>query len=134
MAKFDMEGFDDLLKDLNSLDFHRIAPKMLEAGVPVLEKNLRKRSSEHDDTGEMTGSIGTTGIRDSGLSGYKISVRPTGTDSRGVRNMEKMCFLEYGTENQAATPVLTPAVIESEGPAIEKMQAVFDEETKELQV
>lgn len=134
MAKLDLEGFDDLLKDLNSLDFHRIAPKMLKAGAPILEKNLKKRSSAHDDTGEMSRSISTSDIRNADYSGYRITVRPVGRDKKGVRNMEKMCYLEYGTQNQGATPVLTPAVMESEGPAIEKMQAVFDEETKELQV
>ena len=31
MARFELEGIDDLMKDLNMLDAERIAPIMLEA-------------------------------------------------------------------------------------------------------
>lgn len=134
MAKLDLQGFDDLMKDLNLLDFDRIASKMVEGGAPVLEQNLRRRASEHVDSGDMAKSIGSTGLKKYGASGYKITVRPTGQDDKGVRNMEKMCYLEYGTQHQGATPVLTPAVIESEQPVMDIMQKIFDEETKELQI
>ena len=62
--------------------------------------------------------------------GYYISVRPTGKDKKGVRNMEKMAALEFGVDGkQAATPVLTPAVNDAEGKVLDKMQEVFDRET-----
>jgi HK97 gp10 family phage protein len=60
--------------------------------------------------------------------GYSITVRPTGKDKRGVRNMEKMVYMEYGTSKQSATPVLTPAIRESRESVEKKMQEVFDRE------
>jgi hypothetical protein len=46
--------------------------------------------------------------------------------------MEKMAYLEYGTSKQSATPVITPAVGESEDPVCEAVQKKFDDLTKEM--
>ena len=46
--------------------------------------------------------------------------------------MEKACYLEYGTSKQTATPVISPAVRESEEAVAEKMQEVFEREMKKL--
>lgn len=134
MASLDLEGFDSFLKDLSLLDFDRIAPDMIKAGAPILEENIRRRSSDHEDSGDMAKSIKPTAIKKYGASGYRLTVRPTGQDEKGVRNMEKMCYLEYGTVHQGATPVLSPAVEESEEPVAEAMWDVFHEKTKELQI
>lgn len=134
MASLDLEGFDSFLKDLSLLDFDRIAPDMIKAGAPILEENIRRRSSDHEDSGDMAKSIKPTAVRKYGASGYRLTVRPTGQDEKGVRNMEKMCYLEYGTVHQGATPVLSPAVEESEEPVAEAMWDVFHEKTKELQI
>ncbi len=135
MGRFDVhsDDLDSLMKDLSALDFAALAPKMLEAAAPILQGNIEKRSAEHKETGSMAGSIRPKKVT-RGATEYRISVRPTGTDSKGVRNMEKMCYLEYGTEKQAATPVIGPAVAESEEPVYEKMQEVFDQETEKLQI
>lgn len=129
MAQFELEGIDDLMKDLDMLDAERIAPLMLEEAVPVLKESIIKRASEHKDTGDMVSSIKETKAARS-QEGYYIAVRPIGRDKKGVRNMEKMAALEYGVGGrQAATPVLAPAVHEAEAPVLEKMQEVFDRET-----
>lgn len=129
MAQFELEGIDDLMKDLDMLDAERIAPLMLEEAVPVLKESVIRKASGHKDTGDMVSSIKETKVRRN-QEGYYIAVRPTGKDKKGVRNMEKMAALEYGVDGrQPATPVLTPAVHEAETPVLEKMQEVFDRET-----
>lgn len=129
MARFEIEGIDDLMKELSMLDAEKLAPVMLEESVPILEKEVASRASSHKKTGAMAGSIKPTGAMRNQM-GYYICVRPTGKDEKGVRNMEKMAALEYGVSGrQAATPVLTPAVHAAEEPVLKKMQEVFDRET-----
>ncbi len=55
-------------------------------------------------------------------------IRPTGTGRKGVRNMEKLAYMEYGTSHQCATPVIGPAIAASEGDVIKAMQEIFDSE------
>ena len=55
-------------------------------------------------------------------------IRPTGTGRKGVRNMEKLAYMEYGTSHQRATPVIGPAIAASEGGVLEAMQEVFNRE------
>lgn len=130
MAQFEIEGIDDLLKDLSMLDVERLAPIMLEESVPILEEAVVKRASRHHDSGDMVESIKKSGAERNQI-GYYICVRPTGRDKKGVRNMEKMAALEYGVDGkQGATPVLTPAVNAAEEKVLEKMQEVFDRETE----
>lgn len=129
MAKFDLHGIDDLMKGLNQLDIDRIAPKMLEESVPILEKYVKAEALKHKDTGAMAESIKKTGA-DVNEKGHYICVRPTGKDKKGVRNMEKMVYMEYGTSKQDATPTLSPAVRKAEGKVTEKMQEVFNREVE----
>lgn len=127
MASFEMEGLDSLISELSSIEIDEIAPKMLEESAPILESNIKQRASLHNRTGSMADSIKTTKAK-AGKDGYSITVRPTGQDKKGVRNMEKMVYMEYGTYKQNATPILTPAIRESENDVLEKMQEVFDRE------
>ena len=127
MARFEVEGLDELLKDMTLLDADRLAPMMLEEAAPPLEANVRKRAGSHRDTGAMEASIKTTRPHKKG-NGYSICTRPIGRDKKGVRNMEKAVYMEFGTSKQAATPIISPAVRESEPEVLEKMQEVFDRE------
>lgn len=130
MSQFDINGLDDMMEDLQRMsDPDALAEKMLEAAAPIVERNLKASVSTHSDTGAMAGSIRATKAQ-KGANGWHITVRPTGKDRKGVRNMEKMAYLEYGTSKQAATPVLAPAVRQSEGECIMAMQSVFDEATQ----
>lgn len=131
MAKFDIHGIDDFMKEISQIDIDRIAPKMLEESVPILEKSVRAESAKHRDTGAMEESIKATGANIN-ARGHYICVRPTGRDEKGVRNMEKMVYMEYGTSKQAATPVLSPAVRKAKDPVTEKMQEVFNREVDRL--
>lgn len=124
---FEINGIDDMMQSLRYLDAERLAPAMLKEAVPIVKAAVVKRASMHRRTGAMVSSIKETKVTRNQY-GYYICVRPTGKDEKGVRNMEKMAVLEYGSGRQAATPVLVPAVRESEEKVLEKMQEVFDRE------
>ena len=123
---FDIHGFDDLMKELDEIgDFD---PKMLEEAAPILEKEVVKQASAHWASGDMVKSIKKTGASIGKTGGYYLAVRPTGKDKKGVRNMEKMAYLEYGVKDRPAVPVLTTAVRNAEPEVMKKMQEVFDRE------
>ena len=129
MAKFNFDISDDFLKELGSMaEVDKYAPQMIEEALPILEQKVKQETAKHKKTGDMYKSIKKTKVSKSKYDGYYATVRPTGTDSKGVRNMEKMVYLEYGTSDQPATPVLTKAVNDSEDEVLEKMQEVFNRE------
>lgn len=128
MAKFSFEIPDDLIRQLNALgNIDKIAPKMIQAGLPIVESELKRRSEGHRESGEMIDSIKSQKTQKTHYGHIGI-VRPTGTDSSGVRNMEKMAYLEYGTSTQPSTPVITPTIAATENRVHEVMQRTFNEE------
>ena len=132
MAQFELDaGIDDLMSGLNDLQIELIAPELLKSGEPILEANVMRHASSHHVSGDMIKSIKPTKTIHKN-DGYSIVIRPTGKDKKNVRNMEKMAYLEYGTSKQSATPVITPAVGESEDPVCEAVQKKFDDLTKEM--
>lgn len=122
MAKVKVEGFNELIRDLTSINVDRMTDEMIMAAEPILTENLKKFANQHRDTGAMVDSIKSTGIRYKGSAKYLV-VRPTGKDGKGVRNMEKLAYLEYGTAYEPARPVLTPAVKASDS----KIEKVWNE-------
>lgn len=144
MAKFSFNIPDDFIKQLGRLqDIDEIAPMMIDEAIPILERNVKAEASKHRDTGDMVESIKSTKAGKSQYGGYYAVTRPTGYASRGwkyaktkknagqkekVRNMEKLIYLEYGTSDQPATPILTKAIKDSEDAVLEKMQEVFNRE------
>ena len=133
MAKIRMDGFDDVIRDLTSLDVDRMTEEMIEAAEPVMVNNLKAWSARHYVDGDMYNSIKSTGVKKNS-SGKYLVVRPTGKDKDGVRNMEKMAYLEYGTAHQKATPVLTPAVKESEGTIESKFESIFNKYLEKVSI
>lgn len=129
MARFSASGIDGMLSDLNAMEMERIAPVMLEEATPILERAVKQKASAHRESGAMVNSIKPTKVK-RGRDGYSITVRPTGMDKKGVRNMEKAAYLEFGTEKQGATPIISPAVRETGDEVERKMQEVFDRETQ----
>ena len=128
MGKFDFEVPTDFLKQLGKLaDVDRIAPKMLNEALPILERNVKAEVSKHVVSGDLLKSIKMSKAKKNKY-GYYASVRPTGTDKKGVRNMEKMVYLEYGTSKQSPAPTLTKAIKDSEKAVLNKMQEVFNRE------
>ena len=130
MAKFEVNGIDSLMAGLNDLEVKEMAPKMLEEAVPILEKHIRVVAEAHKITGSMVKSIKKTGAM-VGKNGYYICVRPTGKDENGVRNMEKMVYLENGTSRQIARPVISEGVRKAEQEVLKILQEVFEREVVE---
>lgn len=108
--------------------FNEIAPKMLKEAVPILEEEVIRQAAPHWSSGDMVKSIKKTGVTAGSRGGYYICVRPTGTDRKGVRNMAKMVYLEFGAKGRPATPVLTTAVLNASPAVKTKMQEVFNRE------
>lgn len=132
MARFEMEGIDELIKQLESMeDMSDTALKMIDAVTPVVEKNLAKNihaaANRGYATGELEKSVHSTKAKQNN-HGYFAAVGVIGTDSKGVRNGEKLAYLEYGTSTQDAHPVMAKTVNESEKECMETMQQVFDQE------
>ena len=130
MARFDFDVPDDFIRQLGNLtDVDRYAPQMIDEAVPILERYVKAETERHKVSGDMYKSIKHTKAGAYTGGGYYATVRPTGKDRKGVRNMEKMAYLEYGTSKQPATPVLTKAMNDSEPEVLAKMQEVFDRES-----
>ena len=133
MAQFDVHGFEPLFEKLEKLsNFEKIAPKMLEAGMEELQVSVVKEASEHRDTGDMVASIKPTGLAKTKGGGYYMCTRPTGKDRKGVRNMEKIVYLEFGVKGRPATPVITKAVLNAEPHVIAAMREVFEREVESI--
>ena len=138
MGKFDFQVPDDFIKKLGKLsDVDRIAPKMIDAAIPILSDSIKRELAVHKETGSLVASVKKTRTRLSKGGYYLATVRPTGTDKKGVRNMEKLAILEYGVSNkdsggwkQAPTPLLTKAVKDATPSILSKMKEVFEEEMK----
>lgn len=129
MAKFDFEIPADFIKQLGRLaDVDKYAPQMIDEAIPILLDNVKAETAHHRQTGDMYKSIKKTKAKKTKKGGYFASVRPTGTDKKGVRNMEKMVYLEYGTKKQPARPTLTKAMKDSEAAVLNKMEEVFKRE------
>lgn len=126
MAQFDIQGLNELAQQLDKLGrIDKIAPMMLKEAAPILEEEVVAQSSKHWVSGDMTNSIKPTGAIAGKNGGYYICVRPTGTDQKGVRNMEKAAYLEFGVRGRPATPIITTAVLNAEPAVLQKLQEVF---------
>ena len=54
MASFEVRGFEELLAQLDKLGrFDEVAPKMMKAGMEILQKEVVAEASKHKDTGAM---------------------------------------------------------------------------------
>lgn len=112
MGRFHVDIPNDLIKLLNTMEaqIDEISVDAVKEAEPIVVNALKEECSKHnisetDKTrGQMTASIKATGPKKNALGVYDF-VRPTGKDSKGVRNMEKLAYLEYGTSKQKATPV-----------------------------
>lgn len=129
MAKFETDvSLDELMTSLTSVDIEAIAPLALEQSAPIVEKKLVQLSEPHKRTGAMVKSIKAQKANKSG-DGYSIFVGASGVDRKsGIRNMEKMAFLEFGVRahNQPATPVITPTIRATHDDVCDSMQETFN--------
>ena len=115
MARCELNGFDGLIEGLNNLTANtgEIAKEAIDAASPTLKESLSQCIEEAANrgyaTGELAQSIEATKAKQNAY-GCFAAVRPVGANTRGVRNAEKLAYLEYGTSKQAAHPVRTKAI------------------------
>ena len=144
MARANLTGFGDLEKFLKKLtEPTTMAIKAVDEASPVLEDSLkseiRKAANRTDDkgrpysTGELAASIHRTKAKENHLGVFSV-VKADGTDSKGLRNVEKMAYLEYGvaSHGQAPHPVRQKAINSAEAECVKIMENVIYKEVDKL--
>lgn len=128
MGKFDFDFDNEITRQLEKLsNYDEIAEKMLSEAVPKIEENVKKEVAKHQVSGEMLESIKSSKPKKNQY-GWFVTVFPSGKDKKGVRNGEKLAYLEYGTANQSAQPVLTKAINDSRAAVNKILQDIFNRE------
>lgn len=134
---FNMYGFEDLEKQLSAIEdiADDVADEMIDSATPILKEELKKCirqvTTEEYSTGKLAESIIATKSKVNGY-GHFAAVMPTGKDSKGVRNGEKMAYLEFGTSKQNAKPILGKAIARAKPECEKTMQEKFDEALESL--
>ena len=139
MARMTITGFENVEKMLEKLaNPYEMAEKAVNKAAPIVEKNLKAqiRSATNGkpySTGELEASIAATNARDNSLGVFAV-VKPNGTDKNGLRNAEKMGYLEYGVRShgQEPRPVRAAAVAQSENAVMQVMEEVIGAEVDKL--
>lgn len=130
MARFEMDGFDDLLADMKRLGelSGDVADEMLMAGAEEVKQAWVKSAerNQHRDTGDMIASIGY-GRTPKEISGARtIDIYPQGKDRKGVRNAEKAFILNYGTKKRPASHWIDDADKASGEPVMTVMTEIWE--------
>lgn len=134
MAKMQVTGIDDLISGLEDLaDVDGIIEEMLfEAGNILgddMKSAIEQAANRGYASGDLAASIVPTAPEKNNL-GYFVAVRPVGEDKKGVRNGEKLQYLEHGTSRQQPRPLLKKVAKQSEPKCAAKMQEIFDKHVK----
>lgn len=134
MARMQVTGIDELISGLEDLmDVEEIEKEMLFEAGNILRDDMKSAITEAANRGYATGDLAASIIPtqpEKNDLGYFVAVRPVGTDKKGVRNGEKLTYLEHGTSKQQPRPVLTKVAKQSEQKCVEKMQEIFDKHIK----
>jgi hypothetical protein len=105
VARFDTPGLDDLVKDVEALNFtEEETDEMLLAGAKQVKKAWRAAAEKHGlkASGDMIESIDYA-KRPATVDGVRcIDIYPQGKDRKGIRNAEKAFVLHYGTSSKAS--------------------------------
>lgn len=132
---FEQMGFELLEKELERLgEIETYAPKMLREAAPILEERLQAEVQNEANKGYAKGDLKKS-IKANKPSknkyGHYVAVTARGKDRKGVRNNEKLAYLNYGTQQQEARPVIAKAIKGAERECMEAMQRKFDEVTNQ---
>lgn len=137
MARLEVSGFDEFLSDLDDLvdNLDEIIDDCLDEAAPTLVESLKSEIEKAADrgyaTGELAASIVPTRAK-ANAYGHFAAIRPVGEDERGVRNGEKLAYLEYGTSKQQPHPVMQKALKKAEPQTIETIQKRFEEHVDKI--
>lgn len=100
---------DDFIKTLANLENTEELTKEILDETKGIIVEAEKKAITHIDSGSMKDSIKATSVKKNTWGSYTV-IRPTGKDKKGVRNMEKFIYNEYGTSQQDACPIQASVV------------------------
>ena len=128
-------GFDELIKKLDKLSnkgkVDDIAKKAVEQAKDRLTVAVKAAVASSETgpnaTGSVSASIQATGAKINAFGAYSVA-RPTGRDSKGIRNGAKAAYLEYGTAKLPARPWRSRAVSSCEAECVKIMEEVVKRE------
>lgn len=125
MAKIELTGMDELLKELNAIG-ERIATraenKALREGAEILREEMGRRAPRSKLSKEhLADNIVKSGVRTSKEGVKYVSVGPAKKFFYGL-------FLELGTSKMSAKPFMTPALSENRKEIFSRMAQVLREE------
>ncbi len=138
MARLDLSGLDALDELMNGLsdlstDINEVAKECIDAAAPTLvealQSNIQSAANRGYADGSLAASISPTKAKTNAYGNF-AAVRPVGANARGVRNAEKLAYLEYGTAKQKAHPVIKKAIAQAEPQTKEIIQKRFEERVK----
>ena len=138
MADITLDGFDLLVEHFTKLGdqayMEEIGKAMVNEVTPAVEATVK--SAVHDaefgkySTFSISASMQATAPKTNRLGVYSV-VRPTGYDSRGVRNGFKAAILEYGVPgHQQAKPWRHYAVNKAGATAKKRMEEILKEKVE----
>ena len=131
MGKLSIDGIDVFMRQLSEIqgDIDDIAKEAIDVATPILKQSLSSainQTTSENATGDLSESIRATKARTNAY-GCFAAVGPTGRDKKGVRNAEKLAYLEYGTSRgQKKRPVIRKAIKSAEASCTEKMRSVIN--------
>lgn len=124
MAAFDVNMPDFLdklvLSDDEMLD-------IVNSATGIAQDSIRSSLANHSATGSLVASVKPAKAKKSKYGDYIAVVGPKGKDSKGVRNIEKAVYLNYGTVNQPARPWLAQAINNAQNKVTEQLSEQFNE-------
>lgn len=136
MADISIGGFDELIQKFDKLGDQsfdeEVGKHMVDAAVPLtvasMKSALAGSESGPQSSGSVAASIVPTVSKVNSYGAYSVA-RPTGYDSKGVRNGLKAAILEYGTKRGfAKRPWRDKAVNSVQGAAVKAMEEVLKSE------
>lgn len=145
MADFQLDFDDDIFKDLEKLsNTEAVSEKMLKEASSIVASSMKGELNSHRQTAELVNSVKPTKPKRNKSGDNFVIVRPTGKSTtaiaksgktyvrkKAVRNMEKLASLEFGNSHgQKPMPIIEKAVKSTEEAVLDKMNEVYNRETK----
>lgn len=114
MARASLTGFREMEAFLGKLSQpEKMAVKAVDAAAPLAEKRLKAeiakaanrkdRNGKPYSTGELAASVSRTKTGENEWGIYSV-VLPVGEGKKGLRNVEKLAYLEYGVKSKGQAP------------------------------
>lgn len=138
MARFEMDGFDELLAEMKQLGelSGETADKMLMAGAEQVKQAWKDSAEQHGhrDTGDMIASIGYSRTPKTAGDIKSVAIYPQGKDRKGVREAEKAYILNYGKKSKPPSHWVDDAERIAEPKVLSAMEKIWDEHIKDAGV